>query len=373
MSGAVEGLPPPRAAHTLVDDPRGWPQFVRHTLVEGKVVPDTLIAAGGGGSTFQRPPSEFCGTVVPPGTPDAKHVAEAGRYHLFVSGVCPWATGVRAARHILGLDEVVSMDVADGQSGAGWVMLTGTSCPPWHERQGPFFLHEVYQASEPDVTTRITVPILWDKKLGCIVSNDSWAIIKMLSTAFRSLASKETPCVPDLAPEHLATKMEETQAALYDSLLNGVYKAGINLLKKNTGAADEAAAKVYATLDQLEEQLSERRFLLGGAEPTAVDIRLFMTLVRYDAAYRQGFALRGGRGGILVGDAAEANGKEEPGYPVLGAYVRDMYARVKAAMDWSYFRQYYRWAPVIAADQPLPDLARIAASADATHGREALP
>ena len=94
-----------------------------------------------------------------------------------------------------------------------------------------------------------------------------------------------------------------------------------------------------------------------------------MTLVRYDAAYRQGFALRGGRGGLLVGDSAA----DEPGYPVLGAYIRDMYARAKTAIDWSSFRQYYRWAPGVAEGEPLPNLAAIAASADLPHHRELLP
>ena len=104
--------------------------------------------------------------VHPPGTAGAMHEAESGRYHLFVSGVCPWASGVRAARHVLGLEGVVTMDVADGQSSAGWVFLEGVTCEPWAGRAGPFYLHEAYQTADPMVTCRITVPVLWDKKLG---------------------------------------------------------------------------------------------------------------------------------------------------------------------------------------------------------------
>ena len=269
---------------------------------------------------------------------------------------------------MLGLEDVISMDVADGQSGAGWVHLSGTSCAPWNQQEGPFFLHEVYQASDPLGTTRITMPVLWDKKLGCIVSNDSWSILKMLSTAFRPLGK---PGAPDLVPDDVAQGMEEVQAAIYDTLLNGVYKAGINVVKKNAEAAEAAADKVYATLDELEDKLSRQRFLMGTAGPTAVDIRLTMTLLRYDSSYRQGFALRGGRGGILVGDESEGL-KAAAGYPVLGAYLRDMYAGLKASVDWPAFLQYYRWAPGVAAHEPLPDLARIAQAADAPHDRQAL-
>jgi len=257
------------------------------------------------------------------------------------------------------------MDIADGQSGAGWVLLGGTTCAPWAERPGPFFLHEVYQASDPLGTTRITMPVLWDKHLKCIVSNDSWSILKMLSSAFAPLCKAGAP---DLVPEAVAAAMEEEHRAVYDALLNGVYKAGINAVKNNAAAVEEASAKVYAALDELEDKLSRGRFLMGTPAPTAIDIRLTMTLLRYDSSYRQGFALRGGRGGILVGDTPDT----APGYPVLGAYVRDMYARLRDAVDWPSFRHYYRWAPGVAAGHDLPDLARIMHAADQAHGRDAL-
>lgn len=136
-----------------------------------------------------EPPSEFMEEVMPPGTAGAKHVAEAGRYHLFVSGVCPWASSCRSARHLLGLEDVVSMDVADGQSGAGWVLLNGTACSPWAETAAsgtPFYLHEVYRTSDPLCTTRITMPVLWDKHLNIIVSNDSGAIVKVRRLAWHA-------------------------------------------------------------------------------------------------------------------------------------------------------------------------------------------
>jgi len=101
--------------------------------------------------------------------------------------------------------------------------------------------------------------------------------------------------------------------------------------------------------------------LLGGAL-TLVDLRLAMTLLRYDAAYRAGFGLRGGRGGVLV----------ECGYPALRGFTRDVYARIKTEVDWPSFRHYFRWAKGLPAEQPLPELAPIVASAAEPHGRDAL-
>ena len=362
----IDGLPPPRKEHSLCEDPRTWPNFVRKTLVEGHVVRDTLISATTSGR-FQRPPSEFTGTVVPPGAA-GKHVAEAGRYHLFVSGVCPWASGVRATRYYMGLEDVISMDIADGQSGAGWVFVTGTTCPPWATRgeSTPFFLHEAYQAADPYGTTRITVPVLWDKQLGCIVSNDSWAIVKILATAFRPLAKPNAPSLWPGADAKLLARMEDLHADLYARLLNGVYKSGVAYLKGSRDVAQSAAEEVYQALDGLEKDLASRRFLLGTPGPSVVDIRLVMTLLRYDASYRFAFALQGGRGGVLVGPGYPS------GYPVLGAYVRDVYSRIKPTVDWSAFPQYYRWTKGHPTDQALPDLSAIVAAADKPHGREHL-
>ena len=391
---SVDGLPPPRAAQTLESDPRTWPSFVRKTLVDGRVVRDGLIAASNttaGG--FLRPPSEYCGVVEPPGTADAKHEAEAGRYHLFVSGVCPWASGVRATRHMLGLEDVISMEVADGQSGAGWVFLGGSTCPPFGNAAAgtaattastaaqaatgpPFYLHSVYQESDPLGTTRITVPILWDKKLRAIVSNDSWSIIKMLSTAFAPLG--KPPCGGSVAltPPSMAAEMEAAHAKIYSSLLNGVYKAGVALVMSKPDVHAAAAAEVYQSLRGLDETLAAQRFLLGTATPTALDVRVTMTLLRFDIAYMHAFGLRGGEGGLLLRDATAAapsdGGAAVPaplGYPHIAAYVRDMYSFIKPTVDWSAFTQYYRWTKGHPTTSALPDVASVVASAEQPHNR----
>lgn len=382
QEGQIAGIPPPRKDHTWSNDPRTWGSFVRKTLIDGRVVPDEIVSKMDG-TTFKRPLSQYTGVVMPPGTPGGKHTAEDGRYHIFVSGVCPWASGVRAARHILGLDDVISMDVADGQSGAGWAFVTGSGCPPWNERgEKPFFLHEAYQASDPFATTPITVPVLWDKKLECVVSSDSWTIVKMLGTAFESLgqnsifsnavapckrnASGDFNCDAIFVPPSLAAEMEAVHKQIYDKLLNGVYRCAISRMKGNKEAGEVAEKDVYAMLDELDTRLKTRRFLLGTQLPTAVDIRLTMTLLRYDFAYRPAFGLQGGKGGILVGQGPD----DAPGYPVLCEYVRDMYAFVKPSVDWTSFSQYYRLGRCHPATEPLPDLRRIEDSAKKPHHRD---
>jgi len=370
-SRAVAGLPPPKEEQTLESDPRTWPTFIRHTLADGQVVPDELVTAQSAAG-FIRPPSEFNGVMVLPGAecPTSNHFnAEAGRYHLFVSGVCPWASSVAAARHLLGLSAVITMDVADGQSEAGWVFLSGATCAPWAGRAGHFFAHEVYQASELTCTTRITVPILWDTLTGRVVTNDSWAIIKMMATSFAPLGSPTAAGAAGLYPEDLAEAIEATNVKIHHPLLNGVYRAGIGLLKGAQEAAEIARNEVFESLDALEVLLGGQRFLVGSLL-TVIDLRLCMCLLRFDAVYMIAFGLGPDKGGILLGDA----------YPQLQGYVREVYQMIKPTVRWEAFMQYYRWAGAFepgldSSDvNPLPSangiLEKIIQSANAAHTRD---
>lgn len=370
---AVSGMPPLKSADQPLNcDPRDWGSFIRVTLQNGMVVRDNLISpAQTGGNTFIRPPSEFNGKMVSPkddkgaaSDGSGVFVAEPGRYHLFVSGVCPWATSVRAARHMLGLEDAIPMHVADGQSGAGWVFLDGVDCPPWNGIPGPFFLHEVYQKHDCQATCRLTVPILWDSKTHQIISNDSWSIIKMLASAFEPFA-KRRPDVPldagGLFPKSLLTAIEEKHQHIYKQLLNGVYRSGVAWVKQNETAAKAAAAEVFEELARLDDELTNKPFLLG-EHITAVDIRLMMTLVRFDAAYHIAFKLATPRNnsGILLGD----------GYPGLRSYVRRMYPHVEPVLEWPTFRQYYRWTVGLASDQPIPSYEPIIASAQGNDAKK---
>ena len=337
----VVGMPPQqRREWTLDTDPRTWPTFSRVSLRDGVLTPDKLIARGKRRSGKSlRPPSEYLGKI-----PSEKYEVEAGRYHIFVSGICPWASSVATARHLLGLEDVISMDIADGQSGAGWTYLGGASVAPWKDRPGPFWLHEAYQLDNSHVTTRITVPVLWDKKTNSIVSNDSWTIVKMLSTAFagmgkplpESLARMATDFNgnPTLTPKELEFPMEKCHEEIYDALLNGVYKAGLGLFINGNEENDvvrSSRESVYSKLSELNRLLSTQRFLLGD-KLTAPDLRLAMTLFRWDCYYRNAFCLQGGRGGILLGD----------GYLHLKAYLRDLFVVMQPVIDFVAIRQYYR-------------------------------
>lgn len=131
------GLPPPTSEQDFNSDPRTWDDFERSTLVDGQVVSDELLkpaAATADPPGFVRPQSEFDNVVLPGSTAETNRpefAAEAGRYHIFASGVCPWASSVAAVRWLLGLQDVVSIDIADGQSGAGWCYLAGCTVSPW--------------------------------------------------------------------------------------------------------------------------------------------------------------------------------------------------------------------------------------------------
>lgn len=381
----IPGCPPSsRHEWSMDEDPRTWPSFVRVKLREGLIVPDKLISGPSVLPTnhkFLRPPSEFNNNIVVDpkdadgvlaaevGTLTASggryFVAEAGRYHLFVSGVCPWANGVRAARYLLGLSDVIGMDIADGQSGAGWVFLNGISIFPWKDRHGPFYLHELYQAVDSRVSARITVPVLWDTKTNTIVSNDSWNIMKIFCTAF---ASFHKPCksvsVPmNLYPEEDVTRtaIEEIHSELYDALLNGVYKTGVSLLNKNSSAHESARLGVYKCLNKYENELGTRDYAVPGTTSmTIVDLRMFMCLIRYDASYRAAFGLNKGdsiENGIVGGGCIlRSNENEESSYPNLRAYIQRVYPTIESEIDWPSFRQYYRWTVGHPSNAPLPSI-----------------
>lgn len=337
----IPGMPlEKRKDWTLDTDPRTWPAFERICLEEGMLVPDKLIARSEGeDGKYTRPPSEYRGMI-----PSEKYAVEAGRYHLFASGICPWASSAATARYLLGLQDVISMDISDGQSGAGWTYLEGASIGPWKDRDGPFWLHEAYQLDNSLATSRVTVPVLWDTKTNTIVSNDSWTIVKIMSTAFTgmgkpsaeaaALMSIDSSGHPTLVPDNQKEFLDSQQGVLYNSLLNGVYKAGLGLMKNHEVECESvvvARNEIYEKLSEVNDLFAKQRFLLGD-KLTAADVRLAMTLFRWDCAYRNAFILLEGRGGILLGDR----------YPNLKAYLRDLYVVMEPAIDFVAIRQYYR-------------------------------
>jgi len=359
-----QGLPPRRAdAESRIvtggEDPRVvLGTFDRAKLECGMLCPDTMITNSPG--TWIRPSSEVTDFVHPPGATDVKYVAESDRYHLFLSAVCPWASGIRAVRKLAGLEHVISMDVADGQSSQGWVFLSGSACADFDRE--PFWLHEVYTAHDTEYTGRLTVPVLWDKKTSQIVTNDSWSILKILGSSFAGLGSPLAGLPLDLAP---SAEVDELQKDIYDGLLNGVYKCGINLMRGNASGAQGAARGVYDMLAALEDRLANRGPFLLGDRLTLVDVRLLMCLLRYDIAYRDGFGLGSGDRGPVIPSRRRAttviltaleglagysgsnnNGNDEArsGYPALAAYLRRGVKMFRTEIEFSACTHYYRWA-----------------------------
>ncbi|WP_114418919.1 glutathione S-transferase family protein [Marinospirillum perlucidum] len=231
---------------------------------------------------FLRQTSQFRHWITPDGEPGPTgkggFKAEKGRYHLYVAYICPWASRALIAREIKGLQDIISVSVVNPRlTDQGW-QFGGYPGADEDPVKGVRYMHELYTLSDPEVCGRATVPALWDKKTGQLVNNESADILRMLNTAFSELVDEG----PDLYPTPLAEEIEALNAYLYSDLNNGVYEAGFASSQK---AYEEAYVKVFAALDQLEERLGDGRSYLFGEQLTETDIRLFVTLVRFDAAY----------------------------------------------------------------------------------------
>lgn len=253
-------------------------------LVDGKWNADWQpVQAADEKGRFVRQDSVFRDWITPDGHPGPEGQpalpAEAGRYHLIVAYICPWASRALMARALKGLEDVISISVVDPRlSNEGWTFGDFPGSDMIDPLIGATYMHEFYTHSDPKVSGRATVPVLWDKKTGRIVNNESADILRILNSGFGELASNDI----DLRPDALLAQIEDLNEQMYDSLNNGVYKAGF---ATSQFAYEEANDGIFAMLERLESQLSDgRRFLLG-QEITEADIRAFVTLIRFDAAY----------------------------------------------------------------------------------------
>lgn len=224
--------------------------------------------------------------------------AEAGRYRLYVALICPWASRTLMARSLKGLEEIIPVSVVNPVlTSEGWAFggYPGSDAEPQH---GFTHMHQLYTHAVPDYTGRATVPVLWDMKTDRMVNNESADILAMFDTAFADLV----PATQALRPAALVDQIDALNSVIYDGLNNGVYKAGF---AQSQLAYDEAVGNVFATLDMLEERLAEGPYLFGAAL-TESDIRTFVTLIRFDAAY--------------VG-AFKTNRRQIKDYPRLSVYM----------------------------------------------------
>ncbi|HEY6821174.1 MAG TPA: glutathione S-transferase family protein [Burkholderiales bacterium] len=240
---------------------------------------------------FVRPESAFRGTISIDG-PFAPH---AGRYHLYVARSCPWAHRTLVVRALKGLEKAIPVFyAAPGKFEAGWE-FPGSEFP---------FLHQLYSAAEPRYTGRVTVPVLWDSLTRRIMNNESAEIIRMLNRGFDAFARRR---LADLYPEKLRKEIDAVNEVVYRGLNNGVYRAGFATAQEKY---DQAVSEVFRTLDWLERRLAKRRWLCG-PRLTEADVRLFTTLVRFDAVYYSHF---------------KCNLRRLVDYPRLWRYTKRFYA-----------------------------------------------
>jgi putative glutathione S-transferase len=230
---------------------------------------------------FVRQISSFRNWVTPDGaagpTGGGDFRAEPDRYHLYAAFGCPWATRILIARQLKRLEDVVSVAIVEpAMTDQGWRF----GDYPGADRDavnGATYLHEIYTLADPHFTGRATVPALWDKERRTIVNNESADLLRMFNSGFGALADTSI----DLCPADLRAAIDALNAEVYGSLNNGVYRAGFATTQV---AYEEAFVAVFATLDMLERRLERGPWLMGD-RLTEADIRLFVTLARFDAAY----------------------------------------------------------------------------------------
>ncbi|HEY7884744.1 MAG TPA: glutathione S-transferase family protein [Cellvibrionaceae bacterium] len=276
------------------------------------------------GGEFVRSESQFRNWVTSDGragpTGKGGFKAEADRYHLYVSLACPWAHRTLIFRSLKGLTDMITLSVVNPYMGEhGWTFSEGPGVigDPIGNAD---YMHQIYTRDTPDYSGRVTVPVLWDKQQNCIVSNESADIIRMLGTAFDKLGAR----AGDYYPAALSREIDKLNDWIYDTVNNGVYKAGFATEQK---VYEQAVTALFTTLDALEERLSHQRYLTGDSL-TEADWRLFTTLLRFDAVYHGHF---------------KCNIRKLAEYPNLWGYTCDLYQTgdVASTVNFEHIKKHY--------------------------------
>jgi putative glutathione S-transferase len=291
-------------------------------LVDG-VWQDDTPALRGKGDRFVRKQAKFRNWITPDGAPGPSGTGgfkpEPDRYHLYISHACPWAHRTLIMRRLKGLEEIVSLSITDPlMDDEGWFFSDAPGAIPDFVN-GATRLYEIYLKSDPTCSSRVSVPVLWDKQTETIVSNESSEIIRMFNSAFGDLANGA-----DYYPEHLRDQIDPLNDRIYNTVNNGVYRSGF---ARSQEAYEEAVKELFATLDMLEDRLDAQRYLVGSAI-TEAEWRLFATLIRFDAVYVGHF---------------KCNLRRIADYPNLSNYVRDLYQQPGIAdlVDIDHIKRHY--------------------------------
>jgi len=276
------------------------------------------------GGRFKRSEARFRNFVTKDGLPGPTGTggfqAEADRYHLYVSHACPWAHRTMIFRTLKGLQDMISVSVVDAKmpDQHGWTIPKGAD--PINQAKT---MWQVYVAADKDYTGRVTVPVLWDKKLNTIVSNESSEIIRMFNSEFNHLTGNEL----DFYPTALRNQIDHINERIYGAINNGVYKTGFATTQE---AYDEAVTNLFDCLDWVEDILSKNDYLTGD-QLTEADWRLFTTLVRFDPVYVGHF---------------KCNIRRIADYPNISRLVKELRATtgVEETINMEHIKVHYYWS-----------------------------
>ncbi len=312
-------------------------------LIDGKWTSKEYEADEKG--AFRREQTTFRDRIAADGLSDFP--AEAGRYHLYVSLACPWAHRTLILRKLRGLEDAISVSVVDPYMGEdGWFFSDAPGATP-DQVNGATWLWQVYVKARPEMTGRVTVPILWDKVRQTVVNNESREIMRMLDTQLDAIAKNRVT----LYPEALREMIDAAIGGMYETVNNGVYRAGFAFTQ---AAYDEAVSGLFAALDRYEALLGKQRYLCGDSL-TEADVCLFTTLLRFDPVYYVHF---------------KCNIRRISDYPALSGYLRDIYQTdgIAETCNLDHIKQhYYRSHPALNPRQIVPKGPEI--DLDAPHGR----
>lgn len=293
-------------------------------LIDGQWVDSWYDTKRTGGS-FERSVAQFRSWITPDGSPgpsgDGGFKAESGRYHLYVSYACPWANRTLVVLALKGLEEHITVDVVHPlMREEGWTFSPDFPGATGDRLYGSQVAHELYTRVDPRITTRVTVPILWDKRRETIVSNESSEIIRMLNGSFQCLGAREL----DLYPIELRAEIDALNEQVYEAVNNGVYRAGF---ATSQAAYHEAVTLLFEALDELELRLNGCQYLIND-QLTEADIRLAMTLFRFDLVYVQHF---------------KTDKKRLVDYPNLWRFTRRIYQLegVAKTVHFDHIREHY--------------------------------
>ena len=271
-------------------------------LIKGKWTEEDHIIENG---VYQRPASIYNHDLA--ADMPLSLAQEKDRFHLIASWSCPWSHRLTLMRTLKGLENLIPLHIAGGKRVQGYPLKNGDLWQVPGSQQNIVHLHQLYSINDPNYTGRSTVPILWDRKTQTIVSNESSKIMRALDAVATSPTNNQTLSNFTLLPAEQQNAIDALNKTIYENLSNAVYRASFATTQ---AAYDQAVSKVFATMDELEERLTEQRYLLGGAI-TEADWRLFPTLVRFDIDY------------FIHSRCSQKRLTE---YPVLWAYARDLYS-----------------------------------------------